>query len=191
VISELDRAEHDVEQHSVALKKPLGLRDLVLTQILFVVGSSCVGAARNLDKRILLLAARYFAFLHSQAAFVIYLNGQMPLEGGFINGQSSASTSSRGLSWLGISAAFDHGYCIGWDVYDDEYFLRNRSERRMDAEQQMVCVADQRRIGRRPRMDVRSGLSLGQMASQRGRIAMLVVYGALIFCLFWASRAVN
>ena len=50
MISELDRAERDVEQQSVALKKPLGLRDLVLTQILFVVGSSWVGAAAKLGQ---------------------------------------------------------------------------------------------------------------------------------------------
>ncbi|PYL23426.1 MAG: hypothetical protein DMF44_08095, partial [Verrucomicrobia bacterium] len=50
VISEIDRAERDVEQQSVALKKPLTLRDLVLTQILFVVGSSWVGAAAKLGQ---------------------------------------------------------------------------------------------------------------------------------------------
>src|ERR1043166_9693410 len=38
VTIDLDRAERRVEEHSDALKKPLGLRDLVLTQILFVVG---------------------------------------------------------------------------------------------------------------------------------------------------------
>ena len=46
----LDRAERDVEQQSAALKKPLGLRDLVLTQILFVVGSSWVGTAAKLGQ---------------------------------------------------------------------------------------------------------------------------------------------
>src|SRR5262252_1730129 len=48
--TQLDRAEHEVEQRSVALKKPLALRDLVLTQILFVVGSSWVGAAAKLGQ---------------------------------------------------------------------------------------------------------------------------------------------
>jgi hypothetical protein len=46
--TDLARSEHEVEQHSEALKKPLGLRDLVLTQILFVVGSSWVGTAAKL-----------------------------------------------------------------------------------------------------------------------------------------------
>ena len=45
-----NRGEHDVESHSVALKKPLGLFDLVLTQILFVVGSTWVGTAAKLGQ---------------------------------------------------------------------------------------------------------------------------------------------
>ena len=48
--TQLDRAERDVEQQSAALKKPLGLRDLVLTQILFIVGSSWVGTAAKLGQ---------------------------------------------------------------------------------------------------------------------------------------------
>ncbi len=44
----LDRAERRVEEQSVALKKPLGLGDLVLTQIVFVVGSGWVGTAAKL-----------------------------------------------------------------------------------------------------------------------------------------------
>ena len=92
----------------------------------------------------------------------------------------------RGLESL---AAFDHGYCIGWDVYDDEHILRNRSERRMDAEQQMVCVADQRRVGRRPRMDVRPRPILGQMASQRGRICNACCLWRADFSAGLGSRA--
>jgi hypothetical protein len=48
MINELDRAERNVKEHSVALKKPLGLGDLVLTQIVFIVGSSWVGTAAKL-----------------------------------------------------------------------------------------------------------------------------------------------
>ena len=46
--AELGRAERRVEEQSVALKKPLGLGDLVLTQIVFVVGSGWVGTAAKL-----------------------------------------------------------------------------------------------------------------------------------------------
>src|SRR6266481_4982002 len=80
---DLHHSERDVEKHSVALRKPLGLRDLVLTQILFIVGSSWVGAAAKLGSAHLffwLLAILLFYI--PQAAVVIYLSRLMPLEGG-------------------------------------------------------------------------------------------------------------
>lgn len=80
---DLERAEQNVEAHSESLKKPLGLSDLVLTQILFVVGSSWVGAAAKLGQAHLffwLLAIVLFYI--PQAAVVIYLANRMPLEGG-------------------------------------------------------------------------------------------------------------
>src|ERR671936_373952 len=49
-VTNLERAEQRVEEQSASLKKPLGLFDLALTQILFVVGSSWVGAAAKLGQ---------------------------------------------------------------------------------------------------------------------------------------------
>src|ERR1700737_3421609 len=81
--SELDRAERDVEEHSVALTKPLGLRDLVLTQILFVVGSGWVGTAAKLGpSHLVFWILAILLFYIPQAAVVIYLNRRLPLEGG-------------------------------------------------------------------------------------------------------------
>ena len=80
----LTRAEEAVESHSVALKKPLGLSDLALTQILFVVGSSWVGAAAKLGQSHLVFwLLAILLFYIPQAAVVIYLNRLMPLEGGW------------------------------------------------------------------------------------------------------------
>lgn len=81
--TDLDAAENVVEQRSAELKKPLSLRDLVFSQIVFVLGSSWVGAAAKLGKAHLffwLLAILLFYL--PQAAVVIYLNRRMPLEGG-------------------------------------------------------------------------------------------------------------
>src|SRR5207237_4921221 len=81
--TELDRAERRVEEQSVALKKPLGLRDLVFTQIVFVVGSSWVGAAAKLGpSHLFFWLLAILLFYIPQAAVVIYLNRLMPLEGG-------------------------------------------------------------------------------------------------------------
>src|SRR5260370_8886082 len=79
----LDRAERSVEEQSVALKKPLGLGDLVLTQIVFVVGSSWVGTAAKLGtSHLFFWLLAILLFYIPQAAVVIYLSRLMPLEGG-------------------------------------------------------------------------------------------------------------
>ena len=80
---DLRSAELEVAAHSAAFKKELGLRDLALTQILFIIGLSWVGAAGKLGPAHVvfwLLAITFFYF--PSAAVVIYLNKLMPLEGG-------------------------------------------------------------------------------------------------------------
>jgi glutamate:GABA antiporter len=102
---ELDRAERDVEEHSVALKKPLGLGDLVLTQIVFVVGSSWVGTAAKLGPAHLffwLLAILLFYI--PQAAVVIYLNRLMPLEGGI-------------YQWAKFAFNEFTGFIVAWNLW--------------------------------------------------------------------------
>ena len=67
--------EHRVESHSDVFKKELGLRDLVLTQIVFVVGTSWVGTAAKLGPS--QTAYWLFAILLFYlpiAAVIIYLN---------------------------------------------------------------------------------------------------------------------
>jgi amino acid transporter len=72
-----------VEAHSAELRKELGLVDLTLTQVLFIVGLPWVGvAAKQGPAHVFLwLAAIVFFYLPS-AAVVIHLNRAMPLEGG-------------------------------------------------------------------------------------------------------------
>jgi amino acid transporter len=103
--TELDRAESDVQQQSIALKKPLGLRDLVLTQILFVVGSSWVGTAAKLGHAHLffwLLAIVLFYI--PQAAVVIYLSRVMPLEGGV-------------YQWAKLAFNEFAGFMVAWNLW--------------------------------------------------------------------------
>src|SRR5689334_19866052 len=103
--SSLDRAEHDVEQQSAGLKKPLGLGDLVLTQILFVVGSAWVGTAAKLGQSHLffwLLAILLFYI--PQAVVVIYLNGKMPLEGGL-------------YQWAKLGFNEFAGFMVAWNLW--------------------------------------------------------------------------
>ena len=79
----LAEAEARVEAHSASLRKELGVRDLVLTQILFIVGLTWIGVAGKLGPAhvVFWLLAIVLFYLPS-AAVVMYLNRLMPLEGG-------------------------------------------------------------------------------------------------------------
>jgi amino acid transporter len=66
-----------------SLKRQLRLSDLILTQVLFVVGTSWVGTAAGLERgHALTWMTAMLVFYLPMAASVICLNRQMPLEGG-------------------------------------------------------------------------------------------------------------
>jgi amino acid transporter len=75
--------EHDVEARSASLKKELGLFDLVLTQVVFVVGTIWVGWAAKLgyQQNVFWILA-IITFYVPLAVVVIFLNKLLPLEGG-------------------------------------------------------------------------------------------------------------
>jgi amino acid transporter len=80
---ELADRERDVETRSAVFKKELGLFDLVLTQIVFVVGTIWVGWAAKLgDSQNVFWLLAIVTFYLPLAAAVIFLNKLMPLEGG-------------------------------------------------------------------------------------------------------------
>src|SRR5574341_1138403 len=81
--AELRSAEQSIEAHSAVFKKELGLTDLVLTQILFIIGLSWVGAAAKLGpSHIVFWLLAIILFYVPAAVVVIYLSRLMPLEGG-------------------------------------------------------------------------------------------------------------
>jgi amino acid transporter len=72
-----------IEKQSAEFRKELGLRDLVLMQILYVVGLSWVGAAAKLGTSQIVFWLLAMAFFYvPQAAVVVYLCRRFPLEGG-------------------------------------------------------------------------------------------------------------
>src|SRR3989441_4615818 len=79
----LATVERDVESRSASLKKELGLRDLVLTQVVFVFGTVWVGFAATLGRsQMAFWLIAIVTFYLPLAAVVIYLNRLAPLEGG-------------------------------------------------------------------------------------------------------------
>src|SRR5213596_3523823 len=178
----LDRAERDVQEHSGALKKPLGLRDLVLTQILFVVGSSWVGAAAKLGQSHLffwLLAILLFYI--PQAAVVIYLNRLMPLEGGI-------------YQWAKIGFNEFAGFIVAWNVWllsitvialggmfvtTNISYAIGESAAWMPNSKWCVSLLSSALVIGLGWTAVR-GLALGKWVHNVGGLVMLLVYGALI-----------
>lgn len=104
----IDRATarvHDVEAKSAGFRKELGLVDLALTQVLYVVGSLWVGTAAKLgDSHVVFwLLAITFYYL-PQAAVVIYLNRRMPLEGGL-------------YQWASVGLGRFVGFLVAWNLW--------------------------------------------------------------------------
>src|SRR5215510_3376490 len=72
-----------VETQSAHLRQELGLTDLVLTQIMYVVGLSWVGTAGKLGtSQIPFWLAAMVLFYLPQAVVVVHLSRRFPLEGG-------------------------------------------------------------------------------------------------------------
>src|SRR3954466_10129969 len=98
-------AEHDVEAKSATFKKELGLTDLVLTQILFIVGLPWVGvAAKQGPSHVILWLVAILLFYLPTAAVVIYLNKQMPLEGGL-------------YQWAKLGVSDLVGFLVAWNLW--------------------------------------------------------------------------
>jgi amino acid transporter len=186
VSPDLDRAERDVQEHSAILQKPLGLRDLVLTQIVFIVGSGWVGTAAKLGHAHLffwLLAILLFYI--PQAAVVIYLNRLMPLEGGIYQWAKFAFNEFAGFIvawnlWLlsimvialgGMFITTNVSYALG----DAGAWMRNSPW----CVSLISCVL----VGGLGWTGVR-GLSLGKWLHNIGGFAMLLAYAALIVLPF-------
>ena len=81
--SSLAAIERAVEARSAVFKKELGLFDLVLAQVVFVVGTVWVGWAAKLgNHQMAFWLLAIVTFYLPLAAVVIFLNNRMPLEGG-------------------------------------------------------------------------------------------------------------
>src|SRR5262249_61966755 len=75
-------AEHLVELHSVELKKELRLADLVLTQILYIVGLAWIGYAAKLGPAtVVFWLAAISLFYRPSGIMIIELTREMTLVG--------------------------------------------------------------------------------------------------------------
>jgi amino acid transporter len=95
-----------VEQQSSQLRQELGLRDLVLSQIVYVVGLSWVGtaAAKLGTSQIPVWLAAMALFYVPQAIVVIHLSRRFPLEGGL-------------YQWSKLGLGEGMAFLVGWNLW--------------------------------------------------------------------------
>ena len=103
--AEFQLEEERVEQRSAVFKKELGLTDLALTQILFIVGLPWIGvAAKQGPSHVILWLLAIVLFYFPSAVVVIYLNRIMPLEGGL-------------YQWAKLGFNELSGFLVAWNLW--------------------------------------------------------------------------
>src|SRR5262245_58372040 len=126
--STLTEARRQVESQSAVFKKELGLFDLVLAQLLIMLGANWVGTAARLGGSSLIFWLLGIAIYYVPLALVVtYLNRLMPLEGGIYQWAKLAFNERTGfmvawnmwvflvllMSWTGLNVASILSYAAG------------------------------------------------------------------------------
>src|ERR1043165_2189854 len=134
VPDELSEQENLVKERSSGFKKELGLTDLVLTQILFIVGLPWVGvAAKQGPSHVVLWRAAILLFYIRSTLLVIYLNKQMPLEGGV-------------YQWAKLGFNDLMGFIVAWNLW--LFAILNTSEIGLQLPQYIIYIAGAESEGR-------------------------------------------
>ena len=188
--AELRREEERVEARSQVFKKELGLTDLALTQVLFIVGLPWIGVAAKQGPShvVLWLLAMLFFYLPS-AVVVIYLNRIMPLEGGL-------------YQWAKLGFSELLGFLVAWNLW--LFAILNTSEIGLQVTQYLRYIIGPRGdeltsspwfIGLTNLVIIGAlvllttiGLGAGKWVHKTGGALMLLTFAAILI-LPWLNRA--
>jgi len=100
-----DLSLSETELHEKQLKKSLGLSDLVLAQVLYVMGLSWVGVAAKLGTaHVFFWVMAVMLFYLPSAAVVIHLSRLMPVEGGL-------------YQWTKFGFGEFAGFMVAWNLW--------------------------------------------------------------------------
>src|SRR5262249_55777418 len=103
--TERGEAEGRVEARSAVFQKELGLKDLVLAQVLIVLGSFGIGPAAKVGAaQLALWLLAILLFYLPLALVVIHLNQLMPLEGGL-------------YQWAKLGFNEFVGFLVAWNTW--------------------------------------------------------------------------
>jgi glutamate:GABA antiporter len=170
------------------LRRQLGLRDLVLAQVLCVVGSGWVGVAAELGRaQALTWVAAMLLFYFPMAAVVIGLNRIMPLEGGLYVWAHRAFGGLGGFltAWnlwvYGIAVTATILYAIPTEL---AYLIGPKAA--WLPENHLASLAIVGSIIAAVTLAAVRGLEWGKWIHNVGGIAMITAFVALIFLPAWA-----
>jgi amino acid transporter len=182
----LAQEEARVEAHSAELKKELGVRDLALTQILFIIGLTWIGVAGKLGpSHVVLWLLAILLFYLPMAAVVIYLNQLMPLEGGLYQWAKLGFNPTVGflLAWnlwlyvivftseIGIQCATYLSYAIGPGA---AWMTSSTSFVALSSAVVLALMA----------LAATIGLAVGKWVHNVGGVFMLIIFAVLIVLPF-------
>ncbi len=179
-----------VDAHGADLRRDLGLADLTLTQVLFIVGLPWVGvAAKQGTAHVALWLAAILFFYLPSAAVVIHLNRAMPLEGGL-------------YQWAKLGFNELTGFLVAWNLW--LFAILNTSEtglqvtqylryilgpdgERLTSNRWFVTAVSTAVIAALVVVTVR-GLSVGKWVHTAGGALMLTTF-AMLVALPWLNVA--
>jgi glutamate:GABA antiporter len=180
--AELRAAEQSIEAHSAVFKKELGLTDLVLTQILYIIGLSWVGAAAKLGpSHITFWLLAILLFYVPSAVVVVYLNRMMPLEGGLYQWAKLGFNEFAGFMvawnlWLFVIVLTSE---IGLQVATYLSYALGPNAAWLAGSKWFITVASLVIIGALMVIST-IGLGVGKWVHNAGAVMMIVIFAALL-----------
>ena len=169
------------------LRRQLGLRDLVLAQILYVVGGSWVGVAAGLGRgQALTWVAAMLLFFFPMAAVVICLNREMPLEGGLYVWAHKAFGGTLGFltAWNLLVYGVMNAAVILYEVPSGiAYLIGPRAA--WIPESRLSSLAIIGSIIAAIAIAAVRGLGVGKWIQNLGGVALVVLYGMLFGLPVW------
>jgi len=180
------RREMDVESHR--LSRQLGLRDLVLTQILGVVGSAWVGVAAGLGRaQALVWITAMTLFYLPMAVSVFYLNREMPLEGGLYVWARTAFGDAWGFMTAWNLWAYGLCICAGilFAIPTELSYLIGPSAAWLP-ENKFASLGILAVVVAALTVAALRGLALGRWIHNVSGAGMVAVFALLILSPFWA-----
>jgi len=170
------------------LRKELGLRDLVLAQVLCVVGSSWVGIAAKVGRAhgVFWLTAIAMFYL-PLAAVVIYMNARMPLEGGLYQWAKAGFGEMAGFltAWnLWVYAVIVTGAII-FVVPTDLSYMFGASAEWIPASRVATLVLTGAVMAGITFVAIR-GLNIGKWLHNAGSVLIILAYAILLPLPIWA-----